>query len=370
MKQTTISNRLYSLDALRGFDMLWIMGADELFHALSKATDNTFVQTVALQLEHVKWNGFVAYDMIFPLFLFIAGVATPYSVGNALENGTPKKQLLFRVIKRGLLLILLGVMYNNSGLAYNPVLQIRIPSVLGRIGSAYLFANIIYLYAGKKAQQIWLVSLLIGYWILLRFTSSPGFEPGDLTMEGNFVSYIDRLLIPGRLHLKVHDPEGILSTIPAIGTGLLGIMTGNVLKNHTATPTKKAIGIFIAGAISVAIAQVWNLVFPINKNLWTSSFTLQAGGWSMMLMAVFYYLIDVRGYQKWAFCFRVIGMNSILIYLSGVFINWAYTSKAILGWMAQLAGPPFDMAVAIFSILLVKWAFLYFMYQKKIFLKI
>ena len=370
MKQTNLSNRLYSLDALRGFDMLWIMGADQLFHSLSDVTDNSIIQTISLQLEHVTWNGFVAYDMIFPLFLFIAGVATPYSIGNSLENGIPKKQLLFRVIKRGLLLIFLGVLYNNGGFVLNPLSSIRIPSVLGRIGSAYLFANIIYLYAGKKALQIWLASLLIGYWLLLKFTAAPGFELGDLTMEGNFVSYVDRLLIPGRLHLTVHDPEGLVSTIPAIGTGLLGIMTGNVLKNHTAAPTKKAIGIFLAGAISVAIAQLWNLEFPINKNLWTSSFTLQAGGWSMMLMAVFYYIIDVLGYQKWAFCFRVIGMNSILIYLSGAFINWAYTSKAFLGWLSQLAGPPFDVVLAILSILIVKWLFLYFMYQKKIFFKI
>lgn len=370
MRQTKLSSRLYSLDALRGFDMLWIMGADRLFHSLAKTTDNSLIQTMSFQLEHVAWNGFVAYDMIFPLFLFMAGVATPYSVGHALENGTPKNQLLFRVIKRGLLLILLGMLYNNGGFENKPLSEIRIPSVLGRIGAAYLFANIIYMYAGKKAQQIWLAAILLGYWMILTFASAPGFEAGNLTMEGNIVSYVDRLLIPGRLHLKIHDPEGLLSTIPAIGTGLLGIMTGNVLKNHTATPTKKAIRIFTAGAISVAIAQLWNLALPINKNLWTSSFTLQAGGWSMMLMAVFYYIIDVRGYKKWAFFFRVIGMNSILIYLSGTVIKWAYASKALLGWMEQLAGPPFDAVMAILSILIVKWMFLYFMYQKKIFLKI
>ena len=370
MKQNNLSYRLYSLDALRGFDMLWIMGADRLFHALAKVSDNSIIQTMSFQLEHVAWNGFVAYDMIFPLFIFLAGVATPYSIGNALENGTPKNQLLFRVIKRGLILIILGVLYNNGGFQIKPLSEIRFPSVLGRIGSAYIFANIIYLYAGKKAQQIWLASILIGYWILLRFTSAPGFELGDMTMEGNFVSYVDRLLIPGRLHLTVHDPEGILSTIPAIGTGLLGILTGEVLKNHTATPSKKAMGIFIAGAISVALAQLWNLVFPINKNLWTSSFTLQAGGWSMMLMAIFYYIIDVKGFQKWAFFFRVIGINSILIYLSGAFIKWDYAAKEFFRWAEQLTGPPLDAVIAIVSILIVKWIFLYIMYKKKIFLRI
>jgi predicted acyltransferase len=369
MSQTTLSNRLYSLDALRGFDMLWIMGADELFRELAKATQNSFLEKVAVQLEHVPWHGFVAYDMIFPLFLFIAGVATPYSVGRELEKGTAKNKLLLRVIKRGLLLVLLGIIYNN-GFVIKPFAEIRFGSVLGRIGTAYMFANIIYLYAGKKAQVAWFVSLLLGYWLILKLMAAPGFEAGDLTMEGNFASYVDRLFLPGRLYLKIHDPEGLFSTIPAIGTGLLGILTGNFLKNNPASQTKKAISIFIIGAVFVGLAQWCNLVFPINKNLWTSSFVLQVGGISMMLLAVFYYIIDVLGYQKWSFFFRVIGMNSILIYMSGQFINWAYTSKAFLGWVPQLTGKPFDIVLTVLCILIVKWTFLYFMYKKKIFLKV
>jgi predicted acyltransferase len=189
-------------------------------------------------------------------------------------------------------------------------------------------------------------------------------------MEGNFASYVDRLLMPGKLYLKIHDPEGLFSTIPAIGTGLLGIITGSYLKNNASTQTKKAISIFIAGAILIAIAQVWNLVFPLNKNLWTSSFALQAGGISMILLAAFYYIIDVLGYQKWAFFFKVIGMNSILIYMSGVFINWGFTSKAMLGWLPQLVGKPYDIVMFVICILTIKWLFLYFMYKKKIFLKV
>jgi predicted acyltransferase len=369
MEQPVLSNRLYSLDALRGFDMLWIMGADELFTELAKVSNNTFLKAMAVQLEHVPWHGFVAYDMIFPLFLFIAGVATPYSVGRELDKGTSRNQLLFRVVKRGLLLVLLGIIYNN-GLVLQPIANIRFGSVLGRIGTAYMFANIIYLYAGKKAQIAWLVGLLLAYWMVLSFHAAPGFEAGNLTMEGNFASYVDRLLMPGRLYLKIHDPEGLFSTIPAIGTGLLGIITGSYLKNNGITQTKKAISIFIAGAILVAIAQVWSLVFPLNKNLWTSSFVLQVGGISMMLLAVFYYIIDVLGYQKWAFFFKVIGMNSILIYMSGVFIDWGFTSKALIGWLPQLVGKPYDVAIFVVCILAVKWLFLYFMYKRKIFLKV
>ncbi len=369
MKQGILSNRLYSLDALRGFDMLWIIGADDFFHSLAKATGNSFFLSISVQLDHTVWNGFTAYDMIFPLFLFIAGVATPYSVGRELEKGTARKQLLFRVIKRGLILILLGFIYNN-GLAINPLEKLRFPSVLGRIGTAYLFANIIYLYAGKKAQAAWFVFLLIGYWLLLKLTAAPGFEAGDMTMEGNFVSYLDRLLIPGSLYFKIHDPEGILSTIPAIGTGLLGIMTGNYLKNNSSVKTRKAVSMFIAGVIFIALARVWNLVFPINKSLWTSSFVLQAGGISLLLLSVFYFIIDVLGYQKWAFFFRVIGLNSILIYMSAVFINWAFTAKAFFGWLVQIAGKPYEMVVTVLCIMAIKWLFLYFMYKKKIFLKV
>lgn len=369
MNQATVSNRLYSLDALRGFDMFWIMGADELFQQLAKVTDNSTVHLVAAQLDHTVWNGFTFYDLIFPLFLFIAGVATPYSVGRELEKGVAKNKLLFRVIKRGLILILLGIIYNN-GLAIHPIENIRFASVLGRIGSAYMLANIIYLYAGKKAQATWLVSLLLGYWLILSFNSAPGFAAGDLTMEGNFASYIDRLLLPGSLYLTIHDPEGLFSTIPAISTGLLGIMTGSYLKNSLSSQTKKAVTMFIAGIILLVLAQAWNLIFPINKNLWTSSFVLQTGGISILLLAVFYYIIDVLGYQKWAFFFKVIGMNSILIYMSGVFIDWGFTSKAILGWLTQLSAEPYKIVADILCIMAVKWVFLYFMHKKKMYLKV
>ncbi len=189
------SQRLYSLDALRGFDMFWIMGGEEIFHTIAKATGSPFWKVLSDQFEHPDWNGFHFYDLIFPLFLFIAGVATPYSIGKELEKGTPRRQLLIRVIRRGLILVLLGIIYNNR-LKIQPVENIRFCSVLGRIGLAYMFANIIYLYTKQRAQIVWFVSLLIGYWVLLLCTSAPGFHHGDLTVEGNFASYVDRSLLP------------------------------------------------------------------------------------------------------------------------------------------------------------------------------
>src|SRR6476646_6269279 len=367
--QLSSPQRLYSLDALRGFDMFWIMGAEEIVHSLANATGSSFWNGFSNQLTHPAWNGFHFYDLIFPLFLFIAGVAAPYSVGRELEKGKSKQQLLSRVIKRGLILVLFGIIYNN-GLQLRPLSEIRFGSVLGRIGLAYMFANIIYLYSKQLAQIIWFFVLIIGYWLLLKFTSAPGFPRGDLTMEGNFASYIDRSILPGHLYLTIHDPEGLMSTIPAIATGLLGILTGGFIKNAVVTPSKKALWMFVAGLIFIGLAHLWDLDFPINKNLWTSSFVLNVGGYSLILLSVFYYLIDVKGYKKWAFYFKVIGMNSILIYMSGHFINWEYTTNGFFKWLGQWVGDPWNIVVMAICYVMIKWLFLYFMYRKKIFLRV
>ena len=369
MKEIIPSQRLYSLDALRGFDMFWIMGAEDIFHELAKITQAPWLVAISNQLTHPDWNGFHFYDLIFPLFLFMAGVATPYSVGKELERGKSRQQLLWRVVKRGLILVLLGIIYNNK-LELRPLSEIRFGSVLGRIGLAYMFANIIYLYTTQRAQIIWFCSILAGYWLLILLFAAPGFPAGDLTMEGNVVSYLDRLVMPGRLYLKIHDPEGLFSTIPAIGTALLGIYAGNVLKNSPMTMQRKAIHLFLAGLIFLVLAQVWNVFFPINKNLWTSSFVLCVGGWSLVLLALFYYIIDVKGYKKWAFFFTVIGTNSILIYMSGRFINWRYTTEACFKWLSQLTGDPYNLVIMAICYVMVKWVFLYFLYKKNVFLRV
>lgn len=362
--------RLYSLDALRGFDMFWIMGADALFHSLSAAMPNSgFFKVISDQLEHPAWNGFHFYDLIFPLFLFMAGVSTPYSVGRDLEKGKTRQQLLLRVIRRGLVLVLLGIIYNN-GLQIKPIHDIRFASVLGRIGIAYMFANIIYLYSSEIAQMIWFWALLIGYWLLLKFTSAPGYPHGDLTMQGNFASYMDRTILPGRLYLGIHDPEGLFSTIPAISTGILGILTGLTLKKTTLTQMQKVLRMVTVGVIFIVLALIWNFDFPINKNLWTSSFVLTVGGISLLLMALFYYVIDVLGYKGWAFFFKVIGMNSILIYISHVFISWKYTNNGLFGWLFSLVDDPWKLVVSAVTLILVKWLFLYILYKKKTFLRV
>jgi predicted acyltransferase len=364
-----INQRLYSLDALRGFDMFWIIGAEEIFHGLAKATGHPFWGAVSTELTHPAWNGFHFYDLIFPLFLFLAGVATPFSVGRDLHNGKTRKQLLIRVITRGIILVILGIIYNN-GLHLRPFSDIRFASVLGRIGLAYMFASIIYLYAKQTWQIIWFCLILIAYWLLLKFTSAPGFPPGDLTMEGNFASYIDRMILPGRLYLGIHDPEGFFSTLPAISTGLLGVLAGTMLKNNPMSPSKKALYLAIGGCLLLILSEIWNLDFPINKNLWTSSFVLHTGGYSLILLSVFYYIIDVLGYKRWAFFFKVIGMNSILIYMSGRVINWEYATNGLFKWVGDIVGDPFNIVVMAICYVFTRWLLLYFLYKKKVFLRV
>lgn len=367
--EPTITQRLYSLDALRGFDMFWIMGAEEVFHELAKVTGSPFWGAISNQFTHPSWNGFHIYDLIFPLFLFLAGVSTPYSVGRELEKGKSRQQLMLRVIKRGLVLVVLGMVYNN-GLQIRPLSDFRISSVLGRIGIAYMLANIIYLYAKERIQYIWFVSLLIGYWLILKFTSAPGFPAGDLTMEGNFASYVDRTILPGKLSLKIHDTVGFFNNIPAISTALAGILVGSFLKKSEIIQQKKAACLAVLGVVSLLLALLWNLDFPINKNMWSSSFVLLTTGLSLLLLSCFYYVIDVLGYKKWAFFFKVIGMNSILIYLSGKFINWNYTTTGFFKWLGQIVGDPFNVVVMAVCSVAIKWLFLYFLYRKKVFLRV
>jgi len=365
----TQSKRLLSLDTLRGFDMLWIMGLGEMILKFARTKNSPFWNGVAYHFEHPYWNGFAFWDLIFPLFMFLAGVSSVYALDKALENGKSKSQLLFKVVKRGIILILLGMVYNN-GLELRPLAEFRFPSVLGKIGATYIFANIIYLYAGKKMQWAWFWIFLIGYWLLLKFTSAPGYPIGDLTEPGNFMSYIDRSVLPGRMTRVIHDTVGLVCTIPGISTVLLGIFAGRFLKNNSATPAVKAKWLAIAGLISLVLGYVWNLDFPFNKNLWSSSFVLFAGGLSLLLLSLFYFIIDVKGYQRWTLFFRVIGMNSILIYISFRFIDWSYTTNGFFKWAGQLAGPTSGEYVMDILNIGLHWLFLYILYKKKIFLRV
>lgn len=366
---TRDKSRVRSIDALRGFDMFWIMGIGSVIVRMAAIENTPFWSGFAAQFEHPYWNGFTLWDMIFPLFMFLSGMSSPFSIGKQLESGRTRKQILWKVVKRGLILILLGIIYNTKGIELRPLAEYRYASVLGKIGASYVFANIIYLYAKPNARIVWYGALLIGYWLLLKFTAAPGFPAGDLTEAGNFASYFDRIVLPGVLSREIHDTVGLLCTITGVSTTLLGVLAGSFLKKHPMAPIKKTLWFCIAGVGLILLGLLWNLDFPINKNLWSSSYTVLTGGISLLLFALFYYIIDIKGYYKWSFFFRVIGMNSIFIYLSPIFINYSYIARAGLRWVGQLAGP-YEAPVMGLCTVFVSWLVLYFMYKKKIFIKV
>ncbi|WP_025765134.1 acyltransferase family protein [Dyadobacter tibetensis] len=365
------NQRLLSLDALRGFDMFWIAGGEEIFFVLAKVTGWAWGITIAQQLTHPEWHGFRAYDLIFPTFLFLAGVSTPFSLGSRLEKGVPPGAMIRKVIQRGLILVFLGIIYNN-GIFQTEWENMRYGSVLGRIGLAGMFAQIIYLYFGFKARWLWFAALMLGYYAFMMLYPVPGCGAGLLTMDCNPASYFDQILVPGKLYKTIHDPEGLVTMIPAIGTGLLGIFAGELLRkgNDLISQQNKVFYLVAAGVISLLISIVWNHFFPINKNLWTSSFVLCAGGFSALLLALFYWFIDVLNFRKWTFFFVVIGMNSIVIYMIGDFINFGYTAHALFGGILDFLPEAAEKVGEVLAFIGVQWAFMYLLFKNKLFLKV
>ena len=353
--------RLASLDALRGFDMFWITGGGALVAALASATDHPALRWLEHQTHHVEWHGFRLWDLIFPLFLFIAGVSMPFSLGAKLERGTPRSALLWSSTRRGLTLVALGVLYN--GLLTFDFENLRYASVLGRIGLAWMLAAYLFLFATPRGLVLWTGALLLGYWAAMSWIPVPGFGAGNLEPGKTLADYVDRVLVPGRLHRGDRDPEGLFSTIPAIATALLGALAGLSLRGGRAE-TRRALRLAIAGLACLAIGWAWGLVFPLNKNLWTSSFVLWTAGLSLLLLSAFYQVIDVWGVRRWAFFFVVIGTNAITIYMLGAFVD--FDALAALVFVERKLHP------AMFAVLAIgiRWALLFALYQKRIFLRV
>lgn len=362
-------SRLESLDALRGFDMFWIIGGDSLVQALNawKPCDST--NWLATQLTHVKWDGFHFCDLIFPLFLFIAGVTMPYSLSGKLEQGASKGSLYWRVIRRVLLLVFLGMVCN--GLLRFDWPRTRYPSVLGRIGLAWGLAAVIVLNTRVRGQIIALATLLLGYWAAMKLIPVPGVGAGVLTLKGSLAGYIDHHLIPGKLYKGVHDPEGLLATIPAVGTALLGALAGHWLRSARSPGIGRCVGLAAAGLACLGLSKLWDPWFPINKNLWTSSFVLHAGGWSLLLLSIFYLVIDVFRLRRWAFVFVVIGVNPITIYVArGRFIDFEQPAHSLFDGLLKNASPQAQAVWLAIAVLAIEWLFLYFLYRKKVFLRV
>lgn len=366
MKQ---SERLMSLDALRGFDMLFIMGFASFVVAVCGLWPSAVTDAAAASMSHVAWDGFAHHDTIFPLFLFIAGVSFPFSLSKQRSLGLSTGTIYAKIVRRALTLVLLGVIYN--GLFRLDFENLRIASVLGRIGLAWGIAAVLYLNFGVKARIAIAAAILVGYGLLSALVAAPDVAgAGPLTREGCLAGYVDRLLLPGKLYGKTFDPEGLLSTVPAVVTAMLGMFTGEFVRRQDLSGGRKA-SWMIAAAVALLVAGLaFNGVVPVNKSLWSSTFVCVVAAYSLAMFALFYYLIDVRGWRRWTLFFRVVGLNSITIYLAQRIVGFGRISDFFLGGVASKCPEALAAVVNSAGYVAVCWLFLYFLYRKNVFLKV
>ena len=374
-KYTAMMNpnrRLLSLDTLRGVDMFFIMGFSGLVTSLCALWPGSFTDMLASQMQHAAWNGLTIQDTIFPLFLFIAGVAFPFSLAKQRARGFGRKRILDRIFRRGLILALLGMVYN--GLFELNFSSLRIASVLGRIGLAWMFAALLCVYCSVRTRIAVAGIILIGYSLLLGLVVAPDAPVGadPLSVEGCLAGWIDRQYLPGHILYGAFDPEGILSTLPAVVSALFGMFTGEFLLDgrRGLSGSWKAFYMAVAALAITTAGLCWNLIMPVNKNLWSSSFTCVVSGYSLGMTALFYYLIDVCGYKRWTFVFRVIGLNSITIYMAQRIIPLRYASDFFVGGLASKCSETVGAVIYDIGYIVLCWLFLYFLYRKNTFLKV
>ena len=365
--------RLRSLDALRGFDMFWIVGGDMLLHKLSRSYDWPWLKWLGKEMSHVQWEGFHFYDLIFPLFLFLAGVAIPYSIGKKLEAGTEKGKLLLSVLKRVALLVILGIVY-NGGFAFRPLSETRICSVLGLIGIAYGIAATLFIYAKPKYRTCtmiaWVIGILLGYWAALSWIYVPDVGRGILTANGNLAGYIDRELLPWHLNNTIYDPEGFIPSIVAASVALTGALTGDFLRNSDTSKHRKGLVMLTVGLLLLGITYIWGIYLPFIKKMWTPSYMLHCTGWSLIFLSLFYFIIDVFGFWRWSFFFIVIGMNPILIYLASRIIPIENISNFIFGGLISKFSTPTHAWLGVICYIITWWLALLYFYRKKCFLRV
>lgn len=405
--------RLVSLDALRGFDMFWIIGADALVYALQRIADhgaatppanapfNVF-RFLAYELEHAEWYGFHFYDLIFPLFVFIVGVSCVFSLTRLVESHG-RAEAVKRVIRRGVLLYVIGLLY-SGGIA-DGWDNIRWMGVLNRIAFCYLCTGLIFLFCNVRVMIGICVALLLGYWAMMTFvpirniqlekeniqrlanekgTADPHVLFNETTerVTGKFdhglnvANHFDFQYLPGRKYDTYFDPEGYLSNFPAIVTCLFGVFAGLLLRSPKYLDEQKVIFLVTAGLVAVALGWTWNIQFPVVKKIWTSSYVLVAGGYSALLLAAFYMVVDIWKIQWWCRPFVWIGMNPITIYLTSNIVGGFRTPakrfvggdiKALLD--AHVAPGTGDLFVAIVGLMLAFW-FARFLFKRKIFLRL
>ncbi len=363
----SLSNRLVSLDAFRGITIA----------GMTLVNNPGTWSAVYPPLRHAEWNGWTPTDLVFPFFMFIVGVAMTFSFSKRLQAGD-RNRLYLKVLRRSALLFAIGLFLNTFPAFH--LTEIRIPGVLQRIAVGYLFASLIVLNTGLRGRIWWFWGLLLSYWALMSWVPVPGHGAGDLSVEGNFAGYLDNLLMHGHLYRETWDPEGILSTIPSIATVLAGVLSGHLVRSGK--PRVEIAGwIFVLGWCGILLGLFWGIWFPINKNLWTSSYVLFTAGAALQFLGVCYFLVDVKGWTKAAFPAVVFGVNALALYvLSGIVsdlidIDLAFWGTSLKGaiyqgllasWMTPLnASLAFGLGYVLFW-----WLVMYLFYRRRIFVKL
>ncbi len=359
--QRDSSARLVALDAFRGATI-----------ALMIVVNNPGGPRSYPPLNHSAWNGWTLTDTVFPSFLWIVGVSITLSLGKRLQAGVPRSQLIGQILRRSAILFVLGLAvyaFPDFDLSTQ-----RILGVLQRIAICYLMASLIYLYSSIRGQIVWMISLLAAYWMLMTLVPVPGYGPGRLDLDGNFAHYVDGLVL-GRHNYEGRgwDPEGIVSTLPAIATALLGIMAGHILRLKQ-TLSERTTWLFLAGNILIAAGMFCDAWLPINKKLWTDSFALFMAGLDFVLLAGFLWIIDALGYQRFVKPFVILGMNAIALYLASEFgaemLDMLHARRWIYTQFLNFASPM--NAALLYSIVFTLFIYLigYVMYRRGWFIRV
>ncbi len=307
---TASADRLVALDAFRGATVAGMILVNN---------PGTW-SAIYGPLEHAEWHGWTPTDLVFPFFLYIVGVSISLAFARRIEKGGNQTDLVRKVTRRAITIFALGMLmvvfpfYEYLFNFSEKIAKMRIPGVLQRIAVCYFLASLVFIYAKPKTQYVICAVVLVGYWLAMALIPVPGFGHPDLSVQGNIASYLDRVVLGAHKWKPDYDPEGFLSTLPAAVTTMLGVFTGNWLRQNK-PPIEKVAGMMIAGAFLVIAGWVWHRFFPINKSLWTSSYVLFTGGLALQGLALSIWLIDIKGFTKWAFPFVVFGMNALAVFV-------------------------------------------------------
>ncbi len=378
LQSTLRSPRVVSVDTLRGLSMFCIIGLDGAMLALAEMSHDKSPAAAAVgsflgvQFMHVDWEGLVFYDFIFPLFIFVTGVSIVLSLPGLVEReGRTKAH--WRVLRRFLLLYVLGVIA-YGGISHRWT-DVRLLGVLQRIALCYLFTSLMFLNLHLRGMIAALFVLLVGYWVLLTFVPVPGIGAGSFAPDANLANWIDYNYLPGRLVDLTRDPEGLLSTLPAVGTCLLGVFAGLLLRDARVAEQQKTLWLLAAGGVLLAIGYAWAVQFPIIKAIWTSSFVLVTAGYSAMLLGTLHQIIDVWGWQRWATIFIWVGANAITLYFLNIIIGFVpFASRFVGGDFAGLLDRVVTQGAGGFAMQVLGLSFAVmlagYLYRRKIFLRV